>query len=284
MMRQSRDARGVLAGALRPRAMPIGSLVWALAVTLVSLGSASAEIVYVGSSTIGDHIIPAAAKVFTAKTGIPLVIADTSGSGKALEMVGQGRAQLAGVSRSLTLSEKQQRIRYEIIGYDAVGVFVHPTNPVASLSRQQLKAVFTGRITNWKEVGGPDAQIVCITEVWGAKRAQMIEFQEHVMDGGTYREDRKEVDRQSDQVTALTADAFGITAASFAFTRPGVKAVAINGFSPEPNNVRSGAYILSRPLLLVSPARPSAEVKQFLDFMLTLEGQKIVAGKFVPVR
>ncbi len=284
MMRQPRDARGVLAGALRPRAMPIGSLVWALAVTLVSLGSASAEIVYVGSSTIGDHIIPAAAKVFTAKTGIPLVIADTSGSGKALEMVGQGRAQLAGVSRSLTLSEKQQRIRYEIIGYDAVGVFVHPTNPVASLSRQQLKAVFTGRITNWKEVGGPDAQIVCITEVWGAKRAQMIEFQEHVMDGGTYREDRKEVDRQSDQVTALTADAFGITAASFAFTRPGVKAVAINGFSPEPNNVRSGAYILSRPLLLVSPARPSAEVKQFLDFMLTLEGQKIVAGKFVPVR
>lgn len=164
---------------------------------------ALAQVSYAGSSTIGEHIIPEAAKVFTAKTGIRFGTVEIQGSGKGLEMVLRGEAQLAGVARSLTLDEKSRRIHYQVIGYDAVSVFVHPTNPVATLTKQQLKGIYTGRITNWRDVGGPDAPIVCITQVWGAKRAQMVEFHESVMDGAPYRRDRKEVDLQSDQVAAL---------------------------------------------------------------------------------
>jgi phosphate transport system substrate-binding protein len=245
---------------------------------------ALAQVSYAGSSTIGEHIIPEAAKVFTAKTGIRFGTVEIQGSGKGLEMVLRGEAQLAGVARSLTLDEKSRRIHYQVIGYDAVSVFVHPTNPVATLTKQQLKGIYTGRITNWRDVGGPDAPIVCITQVWGAKRAQMVEFHESVMDGAPYRRDRKEVDLQSDQVAALLSERHGISAVSLAFARRGIKAVSIDGFPPEPKNIRSGAYILSRPLLLVSQARPKAEVKQFLEFMLSREGQEIVARKFVPVR
>lgn len=104
------------------------------------------------------------------------------------------------------------------------------------------------------------------------------------MDGAPYREDRIEVDRQLEAVAALVPKSYGTTAASPAFAQAGIKALAIDGFAPEPQHVQSGAYLLSRPLLLVSQAHPPGQVKQFIDFMLSPEGQEIVARKFVPVR
>ena len=71
---------------------------------------------------------------------------------------------------------------------------------------------------------------------------------------------------------------------SVARRMPGVKATLINGYAAEPNNIRSGAYVLSRPLVLVSVAHPPDEVNRFLQFMLSPEGQAIVARKFVPIR
>ena len=247
-------------------------------------GLAAAQIAYVGSTTIAEGLIPEAAKAFTMKTGIPFGGIETQGSSKGLQMVLRGEAHLAGVSRSLTLEEKQRRFYYRIIGYDAVGIYVHPANPVTSLTKQQLKAIHTGRITNWNEVGGADAPVVCITQDWGAKPAQMVEFQQNIMDDAPYREDRKEFPRQPDQVAALLQEPYGIIAISPAFARPGVKAIAIDGFAPEPRHVQSGAYLLSRPLLLVSQAHPPGQVKQFIDFLLGPEGQEIVGRKFVPVR
>jgi phosphate transport system substrate-binding protein len=246
--------------------------------------SAAAQITYVGSAPIGEHIIPEAVKAFTAKTGIPFGGIGMRTSGIGLEMVMGGEAPLAGVSRSLTLEEKQQRLYYRIIGYDAVVIYVHTSNPVTSLTKQQLKAIFTGRMTNWQEVGGADAPIVCITLDRGDKRAQVVVFQEHVMDGAPYREDRREVDQSSDVVATLRTEPYGISILSPAFASVGIKALAIDGFTPEPQHVQSGAYLLSRPLLLVSQAHPPSQVKQFIDFMLSPEGQEIVARKFVPVR
>jgi len=196
----------------------------------------------------------------------------------------RGDATLASVGRSLTLEEKQQRLYYRIIGYDAVVVFVHEANPVTNLSKQQLKAIFAGRMSNWQEVGWTDATIVCITLNRGEKRALMVEFQEHVMDDAPYREDRKEVDQSPDVVAALRTEPYGIAILSPAFTSASIKTLAIDGFAPERQHVQSGAYLLSRPLLLISQAHPPTQVKQFIDFMLSPEGQEIVGRKFVPAR
>jgi phosphate transport system substrate-binding protein len=244
----------------------------------------SAQLAYVGSSTIGENIIPEAAEAFAAKTGIKFGEVQTQGSGKGLDLVLKGGAPLAGVARSLSSNEKQRRLYYQIIGYDAVSVFVHRDNPVVNVTKDQLKGIFTGKITRWKQVGGRDVPIVCITQVWGAGRAQMVEFQDNVMDGAPYRKDCKEVDRQVDQVIALGAEPHGISAFSLVNARPGVRALAIDGFAPEARHIRSGAYVLSRPLILVAPVPPSKEAKQFIDFMLGAEGQHIVGRKFVPLR
>jgi phosphate transport system substrate-binding protein len=251
---------------------------------LGSAAAAAAELSYVGSSTIGDSIMPAAAEAFTRKTGVKIGSIASQGSGQGLELVVRGAAPLAGVSRGLTFVEKQQRIYYQTIGYDAVAVYVHGSNPVTSLSKAALKGIYTGRIRNWKEVGGKNAPIVVITQIWGAQRAQMVEFRDQIMDGAAYREDRLEVDRQADQVASLLSEPRGITAVSLAVARPGITAVAIAGFPPDARSVRSGAYLLSRPLLLVIPARPDPDARRFVEFMLSPEGQAIVAQKFLPVQ
>jgi len=255
-----------------------------IALILGTAGTAAAELSYVGSSTIADHIIPAAAEAFARKTGIKLGSIAIQGSGQGLELVVRGAAPLAGVSRSLTVVEKQQRIYYQTIGYDAVAVYVHGSNRVSSLSKAALKGIYTGRIRNWKEVGGKDAPLVLITQNPENGRTIMVEFRDQVMDGAAYREDRREVDRQPDQVAALLAEPHGITAVSIASVRSGINAMTIEGFPPDQRSVRSGAYLLSRPLLLVTPARPDPDARRFVEFMLSPEGQAIVARKFVPVR
>jgi phosphate transport system substrate-binding protein len=257
------------------------AMVWVLLTAGVAAG---AELSYVGSSTLGETVIPAATRAFTAKTGVPFTKIETQGSGKGFEAVLAGQADISGLSRGLSPAEKRLPIHYEIIGYDAMATFVHPSNRVSVLTRRQLKAIYTGRVTNWKEVGGADAPIVPITGVTETGRALLVEFRQHVMDGLEYAPRRWEIDRLEDRVAAVAATPNAIVVVSLAFARPGVKAVAIEGYSPEPATVRSGAYLLSRPLLLIVRSKAQPAARQFMEFMLGAEGQQIVGRKFVSVR
>ena len=248
----------------------------------LAAGPAAAEISYAGSSTIGLVLMPDAARAFTLRTGIPFGSVEIQGTGRGIEMVARGEAPLAGASRALTATEKKAGLRYQIIGYDAVGVYVNALNRVQSVTRPQLKDVFTGGITNWKELGGQDARIVVLTAKIARRGGQSVEFQAHVLNGLPYRADRREITGgQTELAAALVAEPHGINTVSPAFARPGMKAIALEGFHPTLENVRSGAYVLSRPLVLVAPPHPTPEVRRFLDFMLGAEGQAIVARHFV---
>ena len=254
------------------------------AISIFSLPqTVQSEISYTGSSTIGENIIPEAARVLAKKRGIKFSSIKNPGSGKGIEAVIEGRAELAGSSRPLKPSEKREKIYYQVIGYDAIGVYVHKDNPVNKLTGDQVKGIFTGDIKNWLEVGGNDVPIVCITEIMGGKRGTMLVFQDIAMGGAAYREDRVEVNKPRDQVEALLRDKNGVIYVSIAFDRPGIKAISIDNVSAEPKNVRSGAYLLSRPLLLITLGLPKGENKEFIDFMLSPDGQKSVARKFVSI-
>lgn len=260
----------------------IKKLLLMLAITnFIFSGIALADISYTGSSTIGEKIIPEAAEAFTKKTGIKFGSIESPGSGKGIAAVLDGRAELAGVSRPLDIIEKRQKLYYQIIGYDAIGVYVNKSNPVTNLTREQLKGIFTGEIKKWMEVGGKDAPITCITETLEDKRATMAEFKELAMDGAAYREDRVETGKPADQVAMLAREENGIASVSVAFAREEIKAVSIDNILPDPRHVRSGAYLISRPLLLVTKGLPKGEVKEFIDFMLSSEGQRIVAKNFI---
>jgi phosphate transport system substrate-binding protein len=252
--------------------------------TLVGVRCASAELSYDGSSTIAEGVIKDAARAFTAKTGVPFGRIGITGAAVAIPLVTQGKVTIGGVSRSLTSTERQAAIFHQTIGYDALTVTVHGDNPVGALTRERLKGIYTGRILNWREVGGRDAPIVLITEQVSKGRGQVVEVQRHILDGAPYRADRREVETGSDEVRALLSERDGVTVLARPYVTKGLKTVAIEGYLPDIDNVRSGAYPLSRPLVIVIARDYSAEARQFLDFLLGAEGQAIVARYFVTVR
>lgn len=264
-----------------------------LILTLVALPALAAEeLRYIGSSTIGTGVLQAgAASSFEKKTGIKFATIEQPGSGKGIQALNEGKTPLAGASRPLKPEEKKEKLIGTIIGYDAIAVFVHQGNPVQNLTKEQLKGIFTGQIKNWKEVGGPDAPIAPNTEILTGKRATVEMFQEMVLDGGAYGKGFKEIDLPRDQIVDLAANPGGVCSVSLGLLAavPGevkarVKPISINGVEPTEKNVQSGAYLISRPLLLVTKGLPKGEVKEFINFMLSPEGQAAVAKNFVPVR
>jgi phosphate transport system substrate-binding protein len=164
-----------------------------------------------------------------------------------------------------------------------MGVFVNARNPVENLSRNQLKEIFTGRVTNWNQFGGPDRTITVYSEKLTGGRATVKAFRDMVLAGEQYGP-LKELDDAIDCIQDVAADDAGITASSMSFAVPGVRALAIDDAAPVPADVQSGAYPLKRPLILVTKDIPAGDTKAFLDFMLTPEAQAIVGRKFLPAK
>jgi len=248
----------------------------------LAAGEAHAPLTYEGASTIGSKILPEASKLFTQRTGIPFGAIGLAGAGAGLKAVVEGKVSMGGLASAMTDKEKAQVTDAEVIGYDVMGVFVHPQNPVKSLTMAQLKEIFAGRATNWKQVGGPDAPIVVYSEKLSGGRATVKAFKDMVLGTDAYGP-LKELDDATDCVADVAKDTHGITASSMSFATPQVTALAVGGATPVREAVQSGAYPLKRPLTLIAIS-PSADVKAFFEFMLTKEAQDIVAKNFVPAK
>jgi len=241
------------------------------------------ELSYEGGSELGIQIMPEAAKKFDAKTGIKFKsIGHAYGSGKGLEAVMEGNILMAGVSRVLTAEEKK-KVYSQIVGYDALAIYVNAKNRVTNLSKKQLKAIYKGEVTNWKEVGGEDAKIVAVTESLTGKGATLKTFQDIVLDGAEFGT-VTEVDRSHNVAKYVAAYENAIGYASLAFKSPAIRPVSFNNIEPSDENVRKGRYSLTRPLNLVTKEQPTGDLKKFFEFILSPEGQAIVDKRFIPVK
>ncbi len=262
-----------------------------VAALLLGPAVASAEVVYGGSSTIAVVLQGGAASGFEAKSGARLELADVAGTGKGLESLAEGKLDLAGSGRVLSAEEKQSGLLGTIIGYDGLALYVHRSNPVKDLSREQLKDIFVGKVKNWREVGGNDLKIVPMVEPIASKRATVQLVQELVLDGAAFMPGIREVDQLKDQVSdvarsegAVCFASVGFLASAGASVRGAVRHVSIDATEPSDSNIRSGAYLLSRPILLVTRGRPAGDVKIFLEYMLSGNGQAVVDRYFVALK
>jgi phosphate transport system substrate-binding protein len=239
---------------------------------------------YEGSTTISEGIMPLAVKAFESKTKIKFASIGGLGSGKGFKAAMEGKVDIGGVSRALTVAEKELKPYYQTIGFDGIAVFINEKNPVKELSKEQVKGIFTGKITSWKDVGGADKKIVVVTEIKTGERATMAAFKELALDGAELGSS-KEIDKPHDCVKYVGTDESAVTFATLAFFKgSGVKAIAVNKMEPTHENVKSGAYILSRPLILVSKEQPTGDKLAFFDFIQSGDGQAIVGKNFVPIK
>lgn len=254
----------------------------AAAVLNAPLPAAIVPLTYEGATTIGTKILPEAAALFTQRTGVPFGAIGGAGASAGFKAVQEGRAALGGLANAMTEEQKAQIAASKIIGYDVMGVFVHPGNPLRSLTRSQLKEIFSGRATNWRQVGGPDRPITIYSEKLAGGRATVKAFQDMVLGQEAYGP-IKELDDATDCIEELEKDVGGIAASSMSFATPHVSALAVDGAPPSRDAVQNGSYPLKRPLILVS-RQNTGDVKTFFDFMLSAEAQAIVGKNFVPVK
>jgi len=249
-----------------------------------SSGSAGARsLSYEGATTIGTNILPEAAALFQARTGVSFSRIGGAGADAGFKAAVEGRATFGGVARELTSEEKARVGGSEVIGFDVMGVFVNAGNPVAGLTRAELREIFAGRASNWRQFRGPDRAITVYSEKLSGGRATVKAFRDMVLGGDPYGP-VKELEDATDCVRDVAADEGGITASSMSFAIRGVRALSVDGSAPVREAVQRGAYPLKRPLILVTKDVPAGDTKAFLDFMLTPEAQAIVGTKFVPAK
>lgn len=242
-----------------------------------------APLSYDGSTTITNRILPEALPAFEQRTGHRFARVRTSGAGQGLAAMFAGEVSVAGVSRPLTEAELARGPHSVLIGYDALGVFVNAANPVRELTRAQLADLFRGKVRSWRELGGEDVPVVACTEPLASRRGTLDAFRTAALEGAPYA-GVVELPDPADCLRLVVEQRGGVAAATVAYQIPGTRWVLVDGKAPTENDVRTGAYLLSRPLLLVTRRPPSREVQEFLDFMISPEGQKIVGRRFVSIR
>jgi len=204
------------------------------------------------------------------------------GSDAGVNLATSGAIDLGFTSRALTTDEAT-KLSTLGIGLAGTCVIVNSANPVKDLSRDQVKRIFAGDITNWKQVGGDDLDIkVFVREANAATRSS---FEQYFFGGkATYVKDATEVyelEQTLKSVGSFRASIGMATANRRASTEATVKLVSIDGVAPTPENLVNGSYKIGRPLLLVFPKDESklrSGIKAFLDFVRSPEGQQIAAN------
>lgn len=202
------------------------------------------------------------------------------GSTAGIQAVMSRAANIGMSSRNLVGEER--KLYAVTIAKDAIAIVVHPTNPIGNLSLDQIREVFSGKITNWKEVDGPDHPIDLVTREEGSGTRES--FQKFVMGEedislGALVQDSNGSVRQ---VTASNPSAIGYI--SLGLVNAQVKALEISGVEPNLNNVYNDKYTLVRPFLFVFNEEPVGEAKSFLEFILSPPAQKLLLKEgLVPV-
>jgi phosphate transport system substrate-binding protein len=204
------------------------------------------------------------------------------GSDAGVNLVATGANDLGFTSRALTADEAT-KLKGLGIGLAGTCVIVNSANPLKDLSRENVRKIFAGEITNWQQVGGEDLPIkVFVREANAATRSS---FEQYFFGGkAVYAKDSTEVyelEQTLKSVGSFKASIGMATANRRAATDPTVKLVSIDGIAPTPENLVNGSYKIGRPLLLVYPTddlklRPG--IKAFLDFVRSAEGQQIAAS------
>jgi phosphate transport system substrate-binding protein len=205
------------------------------------------------------------------------------GSSLGISSVSQGITDIGTSSRELTEKEKAGINEY-IIGKEGIVIAVNNQNSVSDLTKDQIRDIFNGKITNWKELGGPDLEIHVVTREEGSGTRSA--FENLIMGKDTDIRPDAIVQSSTESVKQTVGrDPGAIGFVSLARMSSDVKALKINGVSPSEQTVFNGNYNLQTPFIFIVKGEPTGIVKEFIDFTLSPEGQAIVKREnVVPVK
>ena len=227
-------------------------------------------------STSMKSVIGALGEAFqNANSGVTFTYNPT-GSGSGIQAVSEGRCDIGLASRGLKDDEKSSGLTETVLAYDGIAVVVSPENPVSDLTLQQIADIYTGKITNWKDVGGNDAEIVLIGREAGSGTRDGFESITGTEEACQYRQ---ELTSTGDVIATVSQNPNAIGYASLSAVKDTVKALSVGGVAPSEDTVKDGSYVIQRPFVLVTKdgvaLNPAAQT--FFDYATSAEAAPIIA-------
>ena len=263
----------------------------ALVVLSAATMAMAAPIVMDGSTTVLPFGQAAVEQFMKENAGVKFSVSGT-GTGNGFKSLADGSAQIANASRFIKDSEIKSCMDKNVypvpfaVALDCIVPIVHKDNPVKELSHAQLKDIYSGKVTNWKEVGGADAPIVVVGR--DTSSGTYGTWQEMIMDKGekTRVTPKAQVASSSGaMLSSVSKNKNAIGYEGMGYVNKTVKGLQVDGVSATAATARSGKYPLSRYLYMFTNGWPKGEVLDFIMYMQSDAGQKIVNGTgFVSLR
>lgn len=270
-----------------PRVVRTAVVVVAVSAALLASGcearaASSTKLTVSGSTTVLPIAETAAEQFMHDNPGTSVLVAGI-GSSAGIESVANGSSDIGTSSRDLKDPEKSLGLVDTPIAHDAIAVIVNPSNPVRALTKAQIAGIFTGRITNWAQVGGPDREIGVVNrdEASGTREA----FWKIVLDGKPF--DRTAaVLPGTGQVRFVVGESPGAVGyISVGFVDDTVRAIAVDGVEPSEASIVSKRYPISRVLHFFTKGKPSGLAQRYIDYVLSAAVQEGVVrdAGFLPM-
>jgi len=266
----------------------IKQLVAAVVILTAGTGVAFAGNVVIKGSTTVLPIAQVTLEAYMKKNPGSNISLSGGGSGEGIKALVDKSADIANMSREAKKKEvdlgksKGVDVYENVVAIDAIVPIVNPKNPVSDLSKDQLSQIFQGKITNWKEVGGDDLEIVVVSrdsssgtfEAWG----------ELVLKGAKVSP-RAQLQASSGAVVqAVSKNKYAIGYIGLGYLDKSVKGLKVNGVEASEKTALSKKYPVSRYLYMYTSGKPQGETAKYLNFVLSAEGQKLVQKEgFVPL-
>ena len=248
-------------------------------VMLVGAGmSALAEgSVSTDGSTSMQKVIGALGEYFTNENPDVNFTYNPTGSGSGITAVLEGRCDIGLSSRALKDEEKAEGLLETVLAYDGIAIIVNPDNPLTDIDLDTLAKIYKGEITNWKDVGGSDEEIVVIGREAGSGTRDGFESITDTKDACVYRQ---ELTSTGDVITAVSQNPAAIGYASLASVKDTVKALSVGGVVPTEETVKDGTYPVQRPFVLVTRegVELSETAQKFFDFATSVEAADIISA------
>ena len=227
-------------------------------------------------STSMEKVIGALSESFMANNTDTTVTYNPTGSGSGITAVQEGTCDIGLSSRALKDEEKAAGLKETVLAYDGIAIIVHPDNPVSDLTIEQISQLYTGEVTNWKDVGGNDAEVVLIGREAASGTRDGFESITGTKEKCQYRQ---ELTSTGDVITAVSQNPDAIGYASLASIKDSVKALNVDGVTPSEATVKDGSYKVQRPFVLVTvEGKALSPVAQaFFDYATSPDAAAIIA-------
>ena len=228
-------------------------------------------------STSMEKVINSLGESFMAMNKDVKFTYNPTGSGSGIQAVGEGRCDIGLSSRALKDDEKASGLVETVVALDGIAIVVNPENPVSDLDIDTIAKIYTGEITNWKDVGGNDAEIVLIGREAGSGTRDGFESITDTKDACQYRQ---ELTSTGDVINTVSQNPDAIGYASLSAVGDSVKALTVGGVEAAEATVKDGSYVVQRPFVLVTKegTKLSPAAQAFFDYALSADAASIIAA------